>query len=327
MYESVLFFVVTALRSLMFIMPVVVSVAILIYLERKLLAMPQLRVGPNVVGPFGVLQSFADAFKIMFKETIIPSGSSSFVFLIAPVITFGLAMAAWAVVPIGPNLYFANVNLGAIYLLAISALGVYGLFLAGWASNSKYAFFGAIRSASQMISYEIAIGLSVMTVAAIVGSFNLIEIVNFQKDHWLCIPLFPLFIIFFTSILAETNRHPFDLPEAESELVAGYGVEYSSLSFAMFFLGEYANMILMSSFCVILFMGGWLPPFDIDLLAKVPPFIWFIAKVLFVLYFFIVARVLLPRYRYDQLMRIGWKFFLPINLLIFLVVTIIVFIA
>jgi len=300
-------------RACYIILPLVIFVAFLVYFERKIIAAIQLRCGPNVVGPFGILQSFADAIKAMLKETIIPTISNKLLFLFAPLITFGLAIAAWAVIPITGTMFFANINMGVSYILATSALGVYGVIIAGWASNSKYAFLGAIRSASQMISYEVSIGFGVLCVALLSNSLNLIDIVNAQQKMWFCIPLFPIFIVFFISILAETNRHPFDLPEAEAELVAGYHTEYSSMSFTLFFLGEYVNMVTMSSFCTILFLGGWLPPLHHPIINFIPSFIWFALKVSFLLYIFIVVRASLPRYRYDQLMRLGWKVFFPLS--------------
>jgi NADH-quinone oxidoreductase subunit H len=282
-------------------------------MERKVIAAMQMRKGPNVVGPFGLLQPLADGVKLMSKEMLLPTESNKALFILAPVITFTLAMIGWAVIPIDEGMALANINVGVLYLLAISSLGVYGIIIAGWASNSKYPFLGAIRSAAQMVSYEVSIGLVIITVLLVAGSLNLSEIVEAQGKMWNIIPLFPMFIIFFISILAETNRHPFDLPEAEAELVAGYNVEYSSMTFAMFFLGEYANMILMSSIATILFLGGWLPPHYT--LSFIPGFIWFVLKVVFCLFVFIWARAALPRYRYDQLMRLGWKVFLPLSLL------------
>jgi NADH-quinone oxidoreductase subunit H len=273
----------------------------------------QLRKGPNVNGPFGLLQPLCDGVKLMFKEVIIPTNANKFLFLLAPVITFVLALIGWAVVPFSENFVIADINVGVIYILAASSLGVYGIIIAGWSSNSKYAFLGAIRSSAQMISYEVSIGLIIINVILLSGSLNLTEIILAQKDMWYVFPLFPVFILFFISILAETNRLPFDLPEAESELVAGYNVEYSSMPFAMFFLGEYANMILMSAMAVILFLGGWLPP--VEALSFIPGVIWFLIKILFLLFCFIWVRASLPRYRYDQLMRLGWKVFLPLSLL------------
>lgn len=293
------------------ILPLLIAVAYLTYAERKVIGAMQMRKGPNVVGPFGLLQPLADGLKLMSKEMIIPTGANKALFILAPVTTFSLAMVGWAVVPFDAGLVLADINVGVLYLLAISSLGVYGIIIAGWASNSRYAFLGAIRSAAQMVSYEVSIGLIIITVLLCAGSLNLSEIVMSQQNTWYIFPLFPMFIIFVISILAETNRHPFDLPEAEAELVAGYNVEYSSMAFAMFFLGEYANMILMSASTSILFLGGWLAPFGWDF---IPGPIWFAAKIAFVLFVFIWARATLPRYRYDQLMRLGWKVFLPLSL-------------
>jgi NADH-quinone oxidoreductase subunit H len=275
----------------------------------------QLRKGPNVVGPFGMFQPFADALKLMAKETILPAGANKVVFIIAPMLTFVLSLVAWAVIPFGDGLVIADINVGILYLFAVSSLGVYGVIMAGWASNSKYAFLGALRSAAQMVSYEVSMGLVIINVLLCAGSLNLSAIVEAQQGMWFALPLFPMFIVFFISTLAETNRAPFDLPEGESELVAGYMVEYSSMSFALFFLGEYANMILMSSMTVILFLGGWLPPFDIWPLNVIPGPLWFILKIMMVLFVFLWVRATTPRYRYDQLMRLGWKIFLPFSLL------------
>jgi len=297
------------------IMPVLISVAFLVYAERKVLALIQLRRGPNVVGPFGILQSFADALKLLTKENIIPSGSNKIVFLLAPIITMVLSLAGWAVIPFAQNWVIADINVGIMYLFAVSSLGVYGVIMAGWASNSQYPFLGALRSAAQMVSYEVSIGFVIITVLLCVGSLNLSKIVEAQETVWFAIPLLPMFIVFFISALAETNRLPFDLPEDESTLVAGFFTEYSSASFVLFFLGEYANMILMSSMTVILFLGGWLPPFDIYPLNIIPGVIWFILKIMFILFLFIWVRGTFPRYRYDQLMRLGWKIFLPLSLL------------
>lgn len=299
-------------ETLALVIPLLIMVAYLTYAERKVLAAMQLRKGPNVVGTFGLLQPFADAIKMLMKETIIPSGSNRALFLMAPMLTFGLAMIAWAVIPVNDGWVLANINVGILYLFAISSLGVYGIIIAGWASNSKYAFMGAMRSAAQMISYEVSIGLVLVSVLLCVGSLNLSDIVRAQRTVWFCVPLFPMFIVFFISALAETNRLPFDLPEGESEIVAGFFVEYSSLSFGLFFLGEYANMILMSALTTILFLGGWLGPFGI--LPQIGP-VWFLLKILLCLFVFIWVRATFPRYRYDQLMRLGWKVFLPASLL------------
>jgi NADH-quinone oxidoreductase subunit H len=296
------------------IVPLLLSVAYLTYAERKVIAAMQLRQGPMVVGPLGLLQPIADGLKLLLKETVIPSGANKVVFVIAPMVTFILALIGWAVIPFGPGMVLADINVGVLYLFAISSLGVYGIIMAGWASNSRYAFLGALRSAAQMVSYEISIGLIIINVLITAGSLNLTEIVLAQEGLWYFIPHFPMFMIFVASILAETNRHPFDLPEAEAELVAGYNVEYSSMAFALFFLGEYANMILMSAICSVLFLGGWLAPFDIAPFTWIPGPIWFCLKIAFVLFIFIWARATLPRYRYDQLMRLGWKVFLPASL-------------
>jgi NADH-quinone oxidoreductase subunit H len=300
---------------LMLLVPLLVAVAYLTLMERKVLAAMSLRMGPNVVGAFGLLQPLADAAKLIFKETIIPSGANKFLFIAAPCITFILAMIAWAVIPVGEGLVISNINVGVLYLFAISSLGVYGIIIAGWSSNSRYAFLGALRSSAQMVSYEVSMGLVIITVLLCVGSLNLSAIVNAQKTVWFALPLFPMFIVFFISALAETNRHPFDLPEAEAELVAGYQVEYSSMAFALFFLGEYANMILMSGMTTILFLGGWLPPFDIAPFNWIPGVVWFCLKIFVLLFVFIWVRATVPRYRYDQLMRLGWKVFLPFSLL------------
>lgn len=303
------------LETLAVLVPLLIAVAYLTLMERKVMAAMQRRRGPNVNGPFGLLQAFADAIKMIVKETIIPAGANRALFLFAPFLTFSLAMVAWAVIPTGNGLAVANINVGILYLLAISSLGVYGILIAGWASNSKYAFLGGLRSAAQMVSYEVSIGLVIVSVLLAVGSLNLNDIVLAQRHVWFCLPMFPMFIVFFISALAETNRAPFDLPEGESELVAGFFVEYSSLAFGLFFLGEYANMILMSSMVSILFLGGWLPPLGIAPLTWVPGPLWLIFKILFCLFVFIWVRATFPRYRYDQLMRLGWKVFLPFSLL------------
>lgn len=297
------------------VIPLLLSVAYLTYAERKVIGAMQLRKGPNVVGPFGLLQPIADGLKLLMKETVIPSGANRGVFVIAPIITFTLAQVAWAVIPFNKGWVVANINVGILYLFAISSLGVYGIIMAGWASNSKYAFLGALRSAAQMVSYEVSIGFVLISVLLCVGSLNLSDIVLAQQKIWFCIPLFPMFVIFIVSGLAETNRAPFDLPEAEAELVSGYNVEYSAMTFALFFLGEYANMILMSAMTSILFLGGWLAPFGIAPFTWIPGPIWLLLKISFVLFLFLWARATLPRYRYDQLMRLGWKVFLPTTLL------------
>ncbi len=310
--------VITTLKALAIIVPVLIGMAYLTYAERKVLAAMQLRRGPNVVGPFGLFQPFADAIKMMMKETIVPSGASRLLFILAPMLTFSLAVVAWAVIPVNDGWAIANINVGVLYLFAISSLGVYGVIIAGWASNSKYAFLGALRSAAQMVSYEVSMGFVMVTVLLCVGSLNLNDVVLAQRNVWFAIPLFPMFVIFFISTLAETNRSPFDLPEGESEIVAGFFVEYSAMTFALFFLGEYTNMILMSAMTSILFLGGWLAPFADSsigfLFTWIPGPIWFIAKIMFVLFFFLWTRATFPRFRYDQLMRLGWKIFLPFSL-------------
>ncbi|MEN0075065.1 MAG: NADH-quinone oxidoreductase subunit NuoH [Paracraurococcus sp.] len=306
---------ITLAQTLALLVPVLIAVAYLTYAERKVLAAMQLRKGPNVVGPFGLLQPFADALKMLMKETIVPSGANRYLFLFAPMLTFLLAMLAWAVIPVNEGWAIADINVGILYLFAISSLGVYGIIIAGWASNSKYAFLGALRSAAQMVSYEVSMGFVIVTVLMCVGSLNLTAIVKAQETVWFFLPLFPMFVIFFISTLAETNRAPFDLPEGESELVAGFFVEYSSMSFALFFLGEYANMILMSALTTILFLGGWLPPLAVEPFTWIPGPIWFALKICLCLFTFIWVRATFPRYRYDQLMRLGWKVFLPFSLL------------
>lgn len=297
-------------------LPLLLCVAYLTYAERRVIGIMQLRKGPTVVGPFGLLQPIADAVKLMFKETIIPSQSNKIVFILAPMITFVLSLIGWAVIPFDKGLVLSNINVGVLYLLATSSLGVYGIIMAGWASNSKYAFLGSIRSSAQMISYEVSMGLVIITVILATGTLNLTEIIERQHTLPLYVQLLlmPMAVVFFISVLAETNRHPFDLPEAEAELVAGYNVEYSSMAFALFFLGEYANMILVSAMTTILFMGGYMPPFGIEALTIIPGFIWMILKISFLLFVFLWIRATLPRYRYDQLMRIGWKILLPMSL-------------
>ena len=302
------------LKIFSFVVPVLVSVALLVYLERKVLGAVQLRKGPNVVGPFGILQSFADVLKLLTKENLLPSSSNKFLFIFAPMLTLILSLIAWAVIPISSTYVIANINIGILYLFAVSSFGVYGVIIAGWASNSKYPFLGALRSAAQMISYEVSIGFVIITVLICVGSLNLIDIVESQKNMWFAIPLLPMFVIFIISALAETNRLPFDLPEDEATLVAGFFTEYSSISFGLFFLAEYANMILMSSLTVILFLGGWYPPIDIFPLNAIPGIFWFVIKVFLILFVFLWVRATFPRYRYDQLMRLGWKIFLPLSL-------------
>lgn len=309
-----------AIWSLVIIVPLLLTVAYLTYFERKIIGAMQLRIGPDMVGPFGLLQPIADALKLLHKETIIPSASNKFLFLLAPILTFGFSVAAWAIIPFDADVVLADINVGILYLFAVSSLSVYGIILAGWASNSKYALLGGVRSAAQMISYEVSIGLVIITVLIKADSLNLSHIINAQRDSWFIWSLFPMWVIFFISSLAEANRTPFDLPEAEAEIVAGYHVEYSAFSFALFFLGEYANMIMLSAMNVVLFFGGWHAPFDIKIFNMIPGFIWFAFKVCLFLFLFIWIRATLPRYRYDQLMRLSWKFFLPISLLAVIVV-------
>ena len=301
-------------KILAIVVPLLVAVAYLTLAERKVIAAMQLRKGPNVVGPFGLLQPLADGLKLFLKETVIPSGANKFIFVLAPMITFVLAIVAWAVIPFGPGMVLADINVGILYLFAISSLGVYGIIMAGWASNSKYAFLGALRSAAQMVSYEISIGFVIITVLLCVGSLNLTKVVEAQRNMWFVLPLLPMFVVFFVSALAETNRAPFDLPEAEAELVSGYNVEYSAMTFALFFLGEYANMILMSGITTVLFLGGWLPPVNALPFTLIPGPVWFALKISFILFLFLWVRATFPRYRYDQLMRLGWKVFLPLSL-------------
>ncbi len=307
--------IIIVLQILAIVVPLLVAVAYLTYAERKVMGAIQLRQGPNIVGPFGLLQPFADGLKLFAKEQVLPAGANRVVFYLAPMMTFFLSLVAWAVIPFGDGLVLTNINVGVLYLFAISSLGVYGIVMAGWASNSRYAFLGALRSAAQMVSYEVSMGLVIITVLLCVGSLNLSAIVNAQKTIWFAVPLLPMFVIFFISALAETNRAPFDLPEGESELVAGFMVEYSSAPFALFFLGEYANMILMSGMTSILFLGGWLPPLSIAPFTWVPGIVWFALKIALCLFVFLWVRATMPRYRYDQLMRLGWKVFLPFSLL------------
>jgi len=300
------------IKILAIVIPVMLSVAYLTYAERKVIGAMHLRRGPNVVGPWGLLQPMADGLKLFLKEIVIPTGASRGVFIAAPMITLVLALMAWAVIPFDAGVVLSDLNVGILYLFAVSGLGVYGILMAGWASNSKYAFLGSLRSAAQMVSYEVSMGLIIITVLVFTGSMNLSVIVESQRDMWYVIPLFPMAIMFFISTVAETNRHPFDLPEAEAELVGGYNVEYGGMAFGLFFLGEYANMIMMSAFTSILFLGGWLPPFDF--LDFIPGPVWLILKISFLLFVFIWLRAAYPRYRYDQLMRLGWKVFLPLSL-------------
>ena len=313
------------LKIFLIIFPLLISIAYLTFFERKVIGSMQLRKGPNVVGPFGLLQPIADGLKLLSKETIFPDDSNKFLFILSPIITFVLALIAWAVIPIDYKVVLADINVGIMYIFAVSSLGVYGIIVAGWSSNSRYAFLGSLRSAAQMISYEVSIGLIIISILITAGSLNLSNIVLSQEKVWYIIPHFPMFVIFFISTLAETNRAPFDLPEAESELVAGYNVEYSSMSFGLFFLGEYGNMILMSSMSTILFLGGWLPPVQNEFLNLVPGFIWFLVKVAFLLFIFLWVRATLPRYRYDQLMSLGWKLFLPLSLFWIIVTSCVIF--
>ncbi|MDC0943651.1 NADH-quinone oxidoreductase subunit NuoH [Candidatus Pelagibacter sp.] len=301
-------------KILFLLVPVLVSVAMIVWLDRRVWAFVQKRQGPNVVGPFGLLQSLADALKYIFKEIIIPSSSNKIIFILAPIVTMTLALIAWAVIPFSATQVLADINVGILYLFAVSSLGVYGIIMGGWASNSKYPFLGAIRSAAQMVSYEVSIGVIIINVLLCVGSLNLNDIVLAQKNLWFVIPLFPMFVIFFISALAETNRPPFDLPEAEAELVAGYQTEYSGMMYAMFWLGEYANILLMCAMGAILFLGGWMSPIEIYPFTLVPGAIWLILKILFLFILFALVKAIVPRYRYDQLMRLGWKVFLPLSL-------------
>ena len=313
------------LYCLLIFVPLLLGVVMALYADRKIWAAVQKRRGPNVVGPYGLFQVPADGLKFIFKEIILPDGSDKTVFLIAPIITLALSIAAWAVVPVQAGVVLANINVGILYIFAISSLGVYGILMAGWSSNSKYPFFGALRSAAQMVSYEVSIGFVIITVLLCVGSLNLTEIVMAQKTMWFFIPLFPMFIVFFISALAETNRPPFDLPEAESELVAGYQTEYSGMPFVLFMFGEYINILLMCAMTTILFLGGWLPPIDIYPLNAIPGFVWFLLKITFVFYLFAMVKAFVPRYRYDQLMRLGWKVFLPLSLFAVVVTSSILF--
>ncbi|MBC8454109.1 NADH-quinone oxidoreductase subunit NuoH [Candidatus Pelagibacter sp.] len=301
-------------KILFLLVPVLVSVAMIVWLDRRIWAFVQKRQGPNVVGPFGLLQSLADALKYIFKEVIIPSSSNKVIFILAPIVTMTLALISWAVIPFSATQVLADINVGILYIFAVSSLGVYGIIMGGWASNSKYPFLGAIRSAAQMVSYEVSIGVIIINVLLCVGSLNLNDIVMAQENLWFVIPLFPMFVIFFISALAETNRPPFDLPEAEAELVAGYQTEYSGMMYAMFWLGEYANILLMCAMGSILFLGGWLSPIDIYPFDLIPGAIWMIFKILFLFVLFALVKAIVPRYRYDQLMRLGWKIFLPLSL-------------
>ena len=301
-------------KILFLLVPVLVSVAMIVWLDRRIWAFVQKRQGPNVVGPFGLLQSLADALKYILKEIIIPSSANKVIFILAPIVTMTLALIAWAVIPFSKTQVLADINVGILYLFAVSSLGVYGIIMGGWASNSKYPFLGAIRSAAQMVSYEVSIGIIIINVLLCVGSLNLNDIVLAQQTMWFIIPLFPMFVIFFISALAETNRPPFDLPEAEAELVAGYQTEYSGMMYAMFWLGEYANILLMCALGSILFLGGWLSPIDLYPFNLIPGAIWLVFKILFLFVLFALVKATVPRYRYDQLMRLGWKIFLPLSL-------------
>ena len=302
-------------KILFLLIPVLVSVAMIVWLDRRVWAFVQKRQGPNVVGPFGLLQSLADALKYIFKEIIIPASSNKVIFILAPIITMTLALIAWAVIPFSEDQVLANINVGILYIFAVSSLGVYGIIMGGWASNSKYPFLGAIRSAAQMVSYEVSIGIIIINVLLCVGSLNLSDIVIAQQNMWFIVPLFPMFVIYFISALAETNRPPFDLPEAEAELVAGYPTEYSGMMYAMFWLGEYANILLMCALGSILFLGGWLSPINLYPFNMIPGAIWFIFKILLLFILFALVKAIVPRYRYDQLMRLGWKIFLPLSLI------------
>ena len=320
MYEYIQILGQEIYKILFLLVPILLSVAMVVWLDRRVWGLVQKRKGPNVVGPFGLLQTLADALKYIFKEIIIPASANKTVFILAPIVTMTLALIAWAVIPLSESLVLSDINVGILYLFAVSSLGVYGIIMGGWASNSKYPFLGAIRSAAQMVSYEVSIGIIIINVLLCVGSLNLKDIVLAQKDLWYVIPLFPMFVIFFISALAETNRPPFDLPEAEAELVAGYQTEYSGMMYAMFWLGEYANILLMCAMGAILFLGGWLPIIDIYPINLIPAPIWMILKILFLFFLFALIKAIVPRYRYDQLMRLGWKIFLPFSL-VYLILT------
>ena len=302
-------------KILFLLIPILVSVAMIVWLERRVWGFVQKRRGPNVVGPFGLLQTLADALKYIFKEIIIPASANKIIFILAPIVTMSLALIAWAVIPFSEELIFSNINVGILYIFAVSSLGVYGIIMGGWASNSKYPFLSSIRSAAQMVSYEVSIGIIIINVLLCVGSLNLKDIVLAQQKVWFIVPLFPMFVIFFISVLAETNRPPFDLPEAESELVAGYQTEYSGMMYAMFWLGEYANILLMCALGSILFLGGWLSPIELYPFTLLPSLFWMIAKILLLFFLFALTKAIVPRYRYDQLMRLGWKVFLPFSLI------------
>ena len=315
MFENLTILFNEVYKVLFLLIPLLTAVAMIVWLDRRVWAFVQKRRGPNVVGPFGLFQSLADALKYMFKEIIIPASANKIIFILAPIVTMTLALISWAVIPFSEEYVLANINVGILYLFAISSLGVYGIIMGGWASNSKYPFLGAIRSAAQMVSYEVSIGVIIINVLLCVGSLNLTDIVMAQENLWFILPLLPMFVIFFISALAETNRPPFDLPEAEAELVAGYQTEYSGMMYAMFWLGEYANILLMCAMGSILFLGGWLPPIDIYPFTLVPPPLWLIFKILLLFILFSLVKAVVPRYRYDQLMKLGWKIFLPLSLL------------
>lgn len=312
--DYAIFFFNDLLKIFALVIPVLISVAMIVWVDRRVWGAVQLRKGPNVVGPFGLFQTLADALKYIFKEVIIPVRANKVIFVIAPIVTMSLALVSWAVIPFSETLVVADINVGILYIFAVSSLGVYGIIMAGWASNSKYPFLGALRSAAQMVSYEVSIGLIIINVLLCAGSLNLKDIVLAQKNIWFAIPLFPMFVIFFISALAETNRPPFDLPEAEAELVAGYQTEYSGMMYALFWLGEYANILLMCALGTILFLGGWLSPIDVYPFNAIPGPIWFIFKILLLFFLFAMVKAIVPRYRYDQLMRLGWKIFLPFSL-------------
>jgi len=314
MFENLTILFNEVYKVLFLLIPILVSVAMIVWLDRRVWAFVQKRRGPNVVGPFGLFQSLADALKYIFKEIIIPASSNKIIFILAPIVTMTLALISWAVIPFSDEFVLANINVGILYLFAVSSLGVYGIIMGGWASNSKYPFLGAIRSAAQMVSYEVSIGVIIINVLLCVGSLNLTDIVMAQESLWFIIPLFPMFVIFFISALAETNRPPFDLPEAEAELVAGYQTEYSGMMYAMFWLGEYANILLMCAMGSILFLGGWLAPIDIYPFTLIPSPLWLIFKILLLFILFSLVKAIVPRYRYDQLMKLGWKIFLPLSL-------------
>ena len=324
--QSNLFELITIIfYCILIFIPLLLGVILALYADRKIWAAVQKRKGPNVVGPFGLFQIPADGLKFLFKEIIIPDGADKTVYFIAPILTSTLAIAAWAVIPIQENIVLSDINVGVLYIFAMSSLGIYGILMAGWASNSKYPFLGALRSAAQMVSYEVSIGFVIVTVLMCVGSLNLSEIVYAQKNIWFFIPLFPMFVVFFISALAETNRPPFDLPEAESELVAGYQTEYSAMPFLLFFLGEYINILLMCAMMTIMFFGGWYPPIDVAPFNLIPGFIWFLVKMMVIFYMISMVKAFVPRYRYDQLMRLGWKVFLPLSLLAVVVTSSVLF--